>query len=153
MSTQTEQAKTAITAVLDQWTTAFLAKDIESLRKLWDAQYDGLVYQAEEFAAPLVTWPHIRHYYRDILGKVIDKVEKFKQTGLWIDVLGDSAFGYRISDFTMRIKHSPEPYNGSLRQTFVMRNVYGSWKIIHYHESLQTMPTPEELRLDEPDPG
>jgi ketosteroid isomerase-like protein len=152
MNAQIDHAKAAMTAVMDQWTTAFLAKDVKTLRSLWDDKYDGLVYQAEEFATPLVSWLHIKHYYRDILSKVIEKVEKFKRTGLWIDVFGDVGFVYMISDFTMRIKNVPEPYNGSVRQTFVMRQVNGSWKIVHYHESLQTMATPEELQLDQPDP-
>ncbi len=153
MSTQNNQAKAAITTVLDKWITAFLAKDVDALRRLWDDTYEGLVYQAEEFPTPLVTWRHIKHYYREVLSKTIEKVEKVNRTGLWIDVFGDVCFGYMISDFTMKIRRAPELYNGSVRQTFVMRNVNGSWKIVHYHESVQTVPTPAELRLDEPDPA
>jgi hypothetical protein len=52
----------------------------------------------------------------------------------------------------MIVHNLPEAYSGNVRQTFVVRRVDGAWKIIHYHESLQSMPTPEELRLDEPDP-
>ena len=56
------------------------------------------------------------------------------------------------NDFTMVVHNLPDAYSGNVRQTFVVRKVDGAWKIIHYHESLQSMPTPEELRLDEPDP-
>lgn len=153
MSADTDSSRSAVKTLVEKWTAAFIKKDVPTLRALWDDKYDGLVYQAEEFAAPLVTWLHIKHYYRDVLGLVLEKVEKFERTGLWIDVLGDVAFAYTISDAVMMIAHSPDPYKASVRQTFVVRKVSGAWKIIHYHESLQTMPTPEVLKLDEPDPS
>ena len=148
---QVDQAVSDINALLNQWVGAFVAKDIDGLRKLWDSGYDGLVYQAEEFAAPLTTWPHIKHYYREVLTKIIEKIERWHRTGLWVRVFGDAAYAYATTDFTMNVRHLTEPYNGTVRQTFVVRKANNDWKIVHYHESLQTMATPEEFRLDEPD--
>jgi uncharacterized protein (TIGR02246 family) len=149
---QADKDTADITAVINQWVGAFVSKDVEALRNLWDSSYKGLIYQAEEFSGPLITWTQIKHYYREVLTKVIDKVERWHRTGLWIRVFGDAAYAYTTTDFTMAIRDAAEPYNGTVRQTFVVTKADGSWRIVHYHESLQTMPTPEEFQLDEPDP-
>jgi ketosteroid isomerase-like protein len=146
------QAKSEITALLDNWISAFKVKDFNTLRNCWDSTYDGLVYQAEEFPKPLTSWLHIKHYYREVLTKLIVRVTKWDRNGIWINVFGDVGYAYSTNDFTMIVHNLPEAYSGNVRQTFVVRKVDGAWKIIHYHESLQSMPTPEELRLDEPDP-
>ncbi len=147
----TEKDKTEITALLDRWIAAFRKKDINGVRSAWDDTYEGLVYQAEEFAGPHVTWPHIKHYYREVLTKLIESIDNWERTDLRINTVGDMGFAYMVSRFTMSIKEVAEPYSGTVRQTFVVRRVNGQWKIIHYHESLQTMPTPESFNLDEPD--
>jgi len=147
----TEKERAEITALLDRWIAAFRKKDINGVRAAWDDKYDSLVYQAEEFAGPLTNWLHIKHYYREVLTKLIASVDKWERTGLWINTSGDLGFAYSVSNFTMSVKGMDKPYSGTVRQTFVVRRVSGAWKIVHYHESLQTMPTPESFKLDEPD--
>lgn len=147
----TEKEGAAITALLDGWMAAFQAKDINGVRAAWDETYDGLVYQAEEFDGPLTSWLHIKHYYREVLTKVIESVDKWERTGLWINATGDIGFAFSVSNFSMSVKGAAKPYSGTVRQTFVVRRASGQWKIIHYHESLQTMPTPKSFDLDAPD--
>src|ERR1039457_3673510 len=149
---ESSQAKKEITALLDRWVSAFKVKDVSTLRNCWDASYDSLVYQAEEFPQPLTSWLHIKHYYREVLTKPIERVIKWDRTGFWVSIFCDVGYAYCTNDFTMIIRHASEAYSGNVRQTFVVRKVGAAWKIIHYHESLQTMPTPEDFRLDEPDP-
>jgi len=133
-----ERDKAEIIALLDRWIAAFRAKDISGVRSAWDDTYDGLVYQAEEFAGPLVTWTHIKHYYREVLTKLIESVDNFERTGLWINTIGNVGFAYMVSNFTMSIKGAARPYSGTVRQTFVVRQVNGQWKMIHYLSHLGT---------------
>ena len=146
-----DRDRVEITSLLDQWIEAFKRKDYETIRTLWDDSYDGLVYQAEEFEGPLTTWLRIKHYYREVLTKLIESVDEWKRTNLWINAIGDMGFGYMVSDFQMTVRGVPEPYKSKVRQTFVVRRSNGRFRIIHYHESLQTMATPEQFRLDDPD--
>jgi ketosteroid isomerase-like protein len=150
---QADQTTAAVTALLNLWVGAFVAKDVDGLRNLWDNTYDGLIYQAEEFAGPLTTWIQIKHYYREVLSKVILRVERWHRTGLWIRTFGDTAYAYATTDFTMVVKNVSQPYRGTVRQTFLVRRLNDGWKIVHYHESLQSMATPENFNLDAPDEG
>lgn len=152
MIASSEETHRQITAVLDIWIKAFLAQDVNGVRSVWDDTYDSLVYQCEEMAGPLTNWRHIKHYYREVLTKLIKKVEKFDRTGLWISSdAGGLGFAYQVSDFTMLVHGVDAPYSGSVRQTFVLRQVGGKWKVVHYHESLQTMPTPANFDLEAAD--
>ncbi len=151
MISELTQAKKDITSLLDRWADSYIAKDLAGLRIIWDESYNDLVYQGEEFPGPFTSWKQIKHYYRELLAKLVEKVNRWDRTGLWIDVFHDVAYAFTTTDFSLIVKGIPEPYSGTARQTFIFRKVDEGWKVIHYHESLQSMATPEGLLLDEPD--
>ena len=130
----TEQQKQEVKAIIEQWLDALNALDVDRAKSLWDQSYSQLLYIAEENNDAVVGWPGINDYYNGLA----DSVETHDATidNLTVDVLGDVAYAYCTFLGSLKIKGFDHPMVFNERNTFVLRNIGGQWKIIHFHESM-----------------
>ena len=132
--TTNEQEKRQVEATIQEWKSALLATDPDRLRALWDQDYPQLLYIAEENDDPITEWAAISKYY-DGLREFVEKLD-WGAFDLSADVLGDAAYAYVSFSIKAKVKgidHAME-FNG--RNTFILHQKGGQWKIIHFHESL-----------------
>ena len=130
----TVQDKQQVESVIQEWRSAFAAKDMAGVKSLWDQSYSQLLYVAEENNDHLSGWAAIDEYYNAIPDLVGDM--DWALDNLTVDVGGDMAYAY----ITFRVEASVPSLNRTViangRNTFVLRRTGGQWRIIHYHESL-----------------
>ena len=130
----TVQEKQHVESVIQEWRSAFAAKDMARVKSLWDQSYSQLLYIAEENNDHLSGWSGKGEYYNGIPASVGEM--DLAIDNLTVDVIGDMAYAY----LTFHVEASVSSLNRTLvangRDTFVLRRTGGQWRIIHYHESL-----------------
>jgi uncharacterized protein (TIGR02246 family) len=130
----TQQERQQVEAVIQEWKSAFEAKNIDRIKALWDQDYPQLLYIAEENNDHLSGWAAIDNYYNAIPGGV--ESMDWTLDNLTVDVIGDAAYAYVNFHVEAVVKDLDKPMIANGRDTFVLRKTGGQWKIIHYHESL-----------------
>ena len=129
-----QQEKSQIEAVINQWRQAFTAKDVDSLKNLWDKDYPQLIYIAEENNEADRGFDAISKYYAGVPEFVNSLDWTIKETT--VDVIGDMAYAYVEFVVKADIKGVDNVMTFDGRDTFILRRTSGQWKFIHYHESL-----------------
>jgi len=122
----------AVEAVIRRWHEAINSQDAAALKTVWDREYGGLVYIAEENNDPLTDWASINAYYDAPLSVPV----RWSIDGLKVGVSGEGAWAYLTfvaAGYIDALKHD-FIWNG--RNSFFLHKVRGEWKIVHYHESL-----------------
>lgn len=149
--TDLEVERGEVKRVVRRWARAFAVNDATSVLDQFDRDYPELLYQAEEFPAPLRGWDDLSHYYRRMFELAVDmrdhELDEFEA-----DVLGDIAWCYLRGSVTFDIAGSQTSVSGNARQSFLLRRRNGEWKIIHYHESRETEGLREPLTSAHPRP-
>ena len=123
-----------VESVLQEWRSAFAAKDMGRVKSLWDQSYSQLLYIAEENDDHLSGWAAIDEYYNAIPGLVGDM--DWAIDNLTVDVGGDMAYAYLTFHVEASVPSLSRTLVANGRNTYVLRRTGGQWKIIHYHESL-----------------
>jgi uncharacterized protein (TIGR02246 family) len=116
---------------------AFAATDSERLIELWDEEFPHPVCQPEETLEPKLTHDGVREYIEHI-PSVIKAVTDIRPLDFRVDVLGDVAVAYARAEATLQFVRGDGSLPGEVRQSFVLRNRDGAWRLIHYHESRLT---------------
>lgn len=130
----TTEEKQGVEAVIEEWKSAFAAKDVARIKSLWDQDYGQLLYIAEENNDSLSSWAAINEYYDAIPGMIGDI--SWAIDNLTVDVIGDLAYAYLTFHAEAGVPSLNRTLIANGRNTFVLRNTGGQWKLIHYHESL-----------------
>ena len=129
-----QQEKKEVGAVIQEWKSAFGAKDMERVKALWDQDYPQLIYIPEESNEALSGWYAISKYY-DAIPDLVESMEWVRES-LMVDVLGDVAHAYFANLNTAKVNGIDNVMSFDVRDTFILKKKGGQWKIIHYHESL-----------------
>ena len=135
-----EEARRQVEDVIQRWKTAMEVQDVERRAAQWDQQYPSPIFMFEDVEEPLRDWAAIRKYYTQM--PALDWALRGLSTG----VAGDLA--YAFCNFSVEADIDWEQPGFYVREpsakarvfdgriTFVLRNSHGTWKIVHYHESL-----------------
>ena len=118
--------------VVRAWHRAISSGDAAALKALWDQDYEGLIYIAEENNEPLTDWASINAYYDELLAAPV----KWSIDGLQVGVEGDAAWVYLTFVAEGRVEALQHDFVWNGRNSFFLRKSGGDWKIVHYHESL-----------------
>lgn len=116
--------------------TAMQAMDLEGLERLWDAGFEHLVYQPEEYAQALRSWDEIRAYWRGI-PDVVERFTEWREIETDVAVIGDVALVYSRLATAFRITGVDEPLAGEVRFSYGLRRTSDGWRFVHAHESRQ----------------
>ena len=129
ISTAAADSKTDALQIIDRWTKAFSASDVDAIVKLYapDALFMGTGSKA------VVTKPEgIRTYFENALlsnrprGATLNSYESM--------VLSDDAVLITGLDATSRVKDGT-PISAPGRVTFVVAKRGADWQIVHFHRS------------------
>jgi len=123
-----------VITVYRQWCQAFQGMDSEAMKALFDQDFSGLVYQAEENAEPLYTWEQIAAYW-DAAPGVVDSVPEWRELTRKVTIDGDSAFVYAKLQTHLEVHGAKKPLVGELRCLLGLHRAQQGWRIVHYHES------------------
>ncbi|MGE0520494.1 MAG: nuclear transport factor 2 family protein [Candidatus Binatia bacterium] len=128
------EAEQAVVRVYEDWRKAFMNVDARAMKALFDQEYDGLVYQAEELTDPLYDWPSIAKYW-DAAHTVLERVNEWTELSRKVAITGDAAFVYAKTMTRLKIVGVQNELAGELRSTLGLHRRNGRWLMIHYHES------------------
>jgi ketosteroid isomerase-like protein len=129
-----QSAEQAVLRVYDDWRKAFMAVDGERMKSLWDPDFDGLVYQAEERADPMYDWPAIAKYW-ETANQVLERVNEWTELSRKVTIIGEAAFIYAKFMTRLKIVGVKNEFAGELRVSLGLRRRNGRWLLIHLHES------------------
>ena len=139
MSTK-EHDTQQIMAVLEQYSKSWETMDWQGLKRIWDSEYEHILYIPEERAQPVRGWAEVEAYFRHAAESVI-RVGAMQLSDITIDVFGDTAYAFCNFHFEADIKRMAETFVTGGRDTFILCRQNGQngqdgvWKVIHYHES------------------
>jgi ketosteroid isomerase-like protein len=125
-----------VTKVYLAWCTAFQSLDVAGMKSLFDHDFDGMIYQAEETADPLYSWPEISAYW-DAIPAIVSAIPEWRELDKKVAVDDDSAAVYSKLRTNIEIKGAKRPLIGDLRVVLGMRKAAGDWRIVSVHESRQ----------------
>ena len=126
--------ESAIADQIETYRQGFLALSPERIASIWDAHHTPLIYVAQEMKEPAYGWDAIRRYFAalpDHLEKVLSKA----LNGVQIDILGDTAIAFFLSQTTAKLKGQAALHQPSFRATMIFHRTAAGWRVIHYHES------------------
>ena len=121
-----------VLAVIRNWHKAISAGNGQALKGVWDQNYNGLTYVAEENNEALTDWPSINTYYDQLLEAPVS----WDIDGLKVGVTGEGAWAYLTFIAAGRVEALQHDFVWEGRSSFFLRKSGGEWKIVHYHESL-----------------
>lgn len=140
MAAEQKEEIAAINEVYKQWRQAWLSfPDTTLMLSLFDKEFDGIIYQAEENPSGLTSYKEIETYWhnaRNLLEKVTDWSELSKSVAMpgpnvaivWAEVMT-----------ALKTTILAEQVCGKIRCSIGLRKGGHGWKIVHYHESRQLL--------------
>lgn len=131
MTTTDEQA---VINTYQEWARAFQAIDADAMKAVFDQDYPGILYQAEEQTEPFYTWQAIDEYW-SAAPNIVDKIPEWRELTRKVSLDSDSAFVYSKLQTHLEVKGGKQPLLGELRVSMGLRKTDNGWKICHYHES------------------
>lgn len=132
--TITEQDRQQIVTVVEQYRRGFATLDVETLKAIWDQEYDNIIYVAQEAVQPVRGRARVEQYYKSAF-EVLSRVKTMTISDLSLDVFGEIAFAFCTFHFEGELQGESEPRIADGRNTFILRRKNGEWKVIHFHES------------------
>lgn len=127
-------AEQAVLRVYDEWGKAFMAVDGERMKALWDHEFDGLIYQAEEYADPIYDWPGIAKYWESA-NQVLERVNEWTELSRKVAITGEAALVYAKMMTRLKVVGVKNEIVGELRVSLGLHRRNGRWLLIHLHES------------------
>jgi ketosteroid isomerase-like protein len=123
-----------VRAACAAWIAGVRALDFDAMEGLWDAEFDGLVYQPEEYDSPFTRWEEILAYWRNVPA-VVESIPEWREIDGHIAIIGEVAVVYSKLMTSIRIRDVAKPFDGELRCSLALRRTASGWGLIHYHES------------------
>jgi ketosteroid isomerase-like protein len=116
------------------WSAAFRTLDVVGLKKVFDSDFPGLAYQAEESVDPMYTWAEIDEYFSNA-PRIVEAIIEWRELTRNVAVDGNAAFVYAKLDTRLTVHGGLRPLAGEIRFSMAMRRTEAGWKIVQYHES------------------
>ena len=129
-----ESTEDAVIAIYDAWRNAFQQVDADKMKSLFDRDYAGLVYQAEEMPTPFYSWPEIDEYW-SAAPAIVAKIPEWRELTRKIAMDGNAAYVYSKLQTHIEVNGANQPLVGELRVSMGLHQTAGGWRIVHYHES------------------
>ena len=127
-------SEAAVLDVYRAWCKAFQGLDAKAMKSLFDEEFSGLVYQAEENPDPMYTWAEIDAYWTGA-PTLVQRIPEWRELSRKIAIDGDTAWVYAKLQTHLEIFNAKKPLIGELRASIGLRRTPRGWKIVHYHES------------------
>jgi ketosteroid isomerase-like protein len=112
--------------------------DFETLKGLWDSEYEHLVYQPEEYQRACRSWDDIVNYF-DYIPKVVDSIPEWREVASDVALVGEAAFVYSVFATRFNLKNDGQPLEGEVRFSFGLRRTSDGWRFFHCHESRRSI--------------
>ena len=117
---------------VETWTSAWSARDIETVLSLWDAEDDAASYLPAERSAPLIGIDAVRAYADSLVG-LFEKVRHRPEQILTRQISPSAGLAFYTLSWMVTDKRGP--IGGTCRVTSVWRNRDGLWRCCHYAEA------------------
>ncbi|NMI01861.1 nuclear transport factor 2 family protein [Pseudonocardia acidicola] len=127
-------AEHAVRETVRAWLDAVKALDFEAARGLWDAQFDGLLYQPEEHELPMTDWDTILRYW-DKVPALVESVPEWDEISSMMAVVDRVALVFSRLRTSIKIRDVDKTFDGEVRCSFGLHRTDNSWLLVHYHES------------------
>lgn len=127
-------AESEIRETVQAWLWAVQSLDFQAARRLWDAEFDGLLYQPEEFELPMTDWESIERYW-DNVPQLVEDVRQWQEIASEVTVLGEVAMVFTRLETSIKIRDVAMTFDGVVRCSFGLHRKHDSWLLVHYHES------------------
>jgi hypothetical protein len=127
-------AQREIADSIEVYRQGFLNLDPEQIASIWDTAHEPLIYVAQEKTEPIYGWAAIWSYM-SALPVHVEKVESKEIRGLKVDIFGDVAIAFFISQSSIKLKTRAELHNPSFRVSMIVHRTSAGWRAIHFHES------------------
>jgi hypothetical protein len=130
----------AIDDLYKRWCKAWLSfPDTSLMLTLFDKEFDGVIYQAEENPGGLTSYKDVEAYWHNasaLLEKVTDWTEMTKSVSM---LTPNVAIVWAELMTGLKTTILPKVVVGKVRCSIGMRKGNSGWKIVHYHESRQLL--------------
>lgn len=129
----TNEDRTAIQKLLDDFALGWRTMDAVRLKSAWDAEYADASCVASERDACLWGFAAISHYYEEATAM-------FPITSMDIHnirIVPADGVAFAFCDISIGFILNGQEMVVHPRATFVLRKRAGAWRILHYHESIQ----------------
>jgi len=140
------EAKIAISALIESYRMGFLRLDPQQLTSIWDSQHSPLIYIAQEKEDPIQGWTAIQQYFAAI-PEHLDEMLAKRLENMQIDVLGNTAIAFFISHSRVKLKGHATIYEPIARVTMIFQRIETGWRTIHFHESALSAQSAQAARL------
>lgn len=127
-------AESEIRETVQAWLSAVQNLDFQVARRLWDGEFESLLYQPEEFELPMTDWESIERYW-DNVPQLVEAVPQWQEIASEVAVLGEVAMVFTRLETSIKIRDVDATFDGVVRCSFGLHRRNGSWRLVHYHES------------------
>ena len=130
----------AVNDLYNRWRKAWLSfPDTTLMLSLYDKDFDGMLYQAEENPSGLTTYKDIEKYWHNahnLLATVTDWSEMAKSVS-FLTPTSAIVWAEVMTELTTTVM--PEKIIGKISCSIGVRKGKQGWAIVHYHESRQLL--------------
>jgi ketosteroid isomerase-like protein len=121
--------------VPERYDQGLSAEDYETLLSMWDRDFGGAIYMAEEVDPPMHGWDRINKYFNPVPGvKILDGIFN-EYTDVRASYLADdlAVATYHLR-FDLKVRRQPAMSSWD-RVMAVLRRKDGEWKLVAYAEA------------------
>lgn len=108
--------------------------DFHAMAAVWDSEFDGLLYLAQELAEPLRSWEEITDYWAT-WPAVMDGVLEWRELSRSLVLVAGVALVHSSLATSISIRDVAAPFDGVMRYTLALRKASAGWRLIYCHES------------------
>jgi len=124
-----------IEAFLDEYAEVYNRMDYDTLLDMWDGDFAGAIYMAEEVDPPMHGWERINKYFNPIPGvEILDGIRNEYSDVRASYLAPDLAVATYHLRFDIKVKRQA-PMSSWDRVMAVLRKVDGDWKLVAYAEA------------------
>jgi len=124
-----------IQAFLDEYAEVYNRMDYPALLGMWDGDFAGAIYMAEEVDPPMHGWDRINKYFNPIPGvEILDGIRNEYSDVRASYLAPDLAVATYHLRFDIKVKRQA-PMSSWDRVMAVLRKVDGDWKLVAYAEA------------------
>lgn len=124
-----------IQAFLDEYAAVYNRMDYDALLAMWDRDFAGAIYMAEEIDPPMHGWGRIEKYFNPIPGvEILDGIRNEYSDVRASYLAPDLAVATYHLRFDIKVKRQAAMSSWD-RVMAVLRRVDGDWKLVAYAEA------------------
>lgn len=133
---QYDQALSAeIQAFLDDYAKVYNRQDYDTLLSMWDRDFAGAIYMAEEVDPPMHGWERIEKYFNPIPGvEILDGIYNEYSDVRASHLTENLVVATYHLRFDIKVRRQ-KPLSSWDRVMAVLRNKDGDWKLVAYAEA------------------